>query len=296
MENVLINALINDGVVQLIDFSACILILYSSVSVDMMKQHQHQNKPTLVIDKGYMALQKPIRTWLLLIGFLLSLFPVGLAIAESNTGEYRYPVLAFEEGRSVENIQKLKQDFPLLSGVAEQYEDVVYTAISFFPELKTTPIVFVHANRKWPLTSQPFFSDVLKPFGQRCYRIIVSEQSSQNLEPVLLKNLPFNAQIGAIGHELGHIADFQKKSNVQLMANGLLYWTGLGRKNTEQSADRITIEHGLGYQLYDWSSHVRNVMGDNDWVVSNRVFKSTYTSPSSILTMIETLPIYHGLK
>lgn len=259
-----------------------------------MKTRQHQGIQTFCSGAAIRNIRK--RLLYQVLSIIVLLLPARFALAESHPSEQIMPVHKLEANITDEEIRMIKQEFPLVTGVAKAYEQAVYSTVSFFPELKNTPIIFVHTKTRWPLTSQPFFSDILKPYGKRCYRIIISEESSPNLEPVLLKNLPFNAQIGALGHELGHIADYQKKTGIEMMGLGLLYWTGYSRKKVEQRADRLAIDHGLGYQLYEWSSHVRKVMGDNDWVISNRAFKNTYTSPTSILAIIKLSPLYQDIN
>ena len=202
------------------------------------------------------------------------------------------PIKEFTRNSSDEKVKRLKETFSLFTGVPEKYEHIAYIAISYFPELKKVPIKLVLTKTKWPLTSQPFFSDILFPFKQRRYRIIVSEESGDELNDVLLKSLPFDAQIGAIGHELAHIADYQQKKGLALAALGISYWAGYNRMKVEHSADKTTIDHGLGYQLYHWSTYVRKVMGNNDWVIPNKEFKEIYTSPSEILAMIHGSPLY----
>ncbi len=57
---------------------------------------------------------------------------------------------------------------------------------------------------------------LLRKRDQRTYRVIISDQSLPQMESVLLKNLPFNAQIAIIGHELAHTAEYQTLNSYQL--------------------------------------------------------------------------------
>ena len=51
--------------------------------------------------------------------------------------------------------------------------------------------------------------------------ITISDNSESSLIPLLFKNVSFNAQIGAAGHELAHVADFLGYSLIHILIHGI---------------------------------------------------------------------------
>jgi len=64
---------------------------------------------------------------------------------------------------------------------------------------------------------------LINPFGNKKYLIIISSKSTALREPTLLKNLNFNAQIGALGHELAHTAYFHQHKKRTILRDGVKY-------------------------------------------------------------------------
>ncbi|TEB40289.1 hypothetical protein D0809_31370, partial [Flavobacterium circumlabens] len=90
------------------------------------------------------------------------------------------------------------------------------------------------------------------------------------LKPILLENLSFNAQIGVLGHELSHVSDYSTKGFGKMM--NLLRIELLSKDKVdafESQTDLYCIEHGLGYQLLDWSKSVRENIKLDFWRGAN---------------------------
>lgn len=141
----------------------------------------------------------------------------------------------------------------------------VLTALSFYPELKEAKVVFRLKKRKTPLTSRPRISNIFKKKKNRTYVITISTETSERLAPILFQNLPYNAQVGVIGHELGHIAEYSTKNSFQILGLSVKILSSKFVDTFEFNTDRIAIEHGLGYQLYDWSAFVRKALNITEW-------------------------------
>ncbi|WP_411032209.1 hypothetical protein [Spongiimicrobium sp. 3-5] len=179
----------------------------------------------------------------------------------------------------------------------------VLTALSFYPELAKTRIIFRMRKRKTPLASRPQLWSVFKKRKNRTYIITISTASNDQLSPILLNQLPFNAQIGVLGHELGHSAYYDTKSTFQLLG---LSFKLLRSKNTdafEFNTDRICIDHGLGYQLYDWSKYVREVFQIKAWrgasegavKLDTTSVDQRYMNPPTIKKYMDQNPIYANM-
>src|SRR5450432_3015042 len=96
-------------------------------------------------------------------------------------------------------------------------EKPILLALSYYPELKNTPIRFRIRKRHTPLQTRSTWTGLFERKEIRDYIITISDSTESLLTPLLLKNVPFNAQIGAAGHELAHVADFSGFSFIHIL-------------------------------------------------------------------------------
>jgi len=94
-------------------------------------------------------------------------------------------------------------------------------ALSFYPELENTHITFRFRKRTTPLSSRPRLFSLLKRKKNRKYVITISTKTTSRLALILFVNLPYNAQIGVLGHEIGHIVEYNQKKNLQIIGLAL---------------------------------------------------------------------------
>ena len=118
--------------------------------------------------------------------------------------------------------------------------------------------------------------------------------------PLIFKNLPFNSQVGVMGHELAHAVDFFQMTTKQIITHVIRNISATYIDRFEFNTDAICIAHGLGYQLYDWSSLVRQKMNKTNWRGSDYVHrdmnKERYMNPETILKRIAANPIYQNIQ
>ena len=176
-------------------------------------------------------------------------------------------------------------------------------ALSFYPELNDVKIIFRFRKRTTPLTSRPQLLSTFKRKINRTYVITISTNTNENLTPILFLNLPFNAQIGVLGHELGHIVEYKNKSTFHLMGIPINMLNAKYTNRLEFNTDLICINHGLGYQLYEWSRYVRGVLKitklqDASIEYSNKetLDKQRYMNPETIKKYITLNFIYQNVK
>ncbi|MCA9351255.1 hypothetical protein KC929_00570 [Patescibacteria group bacterium] len=141
----------------------------------------------------------------------------------------------------------------------EKFKKPIVEAISRYPELQHKRISFKLVKSRLPYYARPAVISLLNPFAHRSYIIGISEQSTIQREPTLLKNLPYEAQVGAMVHELAHILYYTKKTSLGILADGLLYFFPRYREYFEKMTDRIAIEKGLGNYILAWSEVVYEV-------------------------------------
>ncbi len=163
-------------------------------------------------------------------------------------------------------------------------------ALSFYPELKDNNIDFIYENIKTTMATRPSPLSVFKQ--NRDYTIYIDNDPEG--EGILIDDVPFNAQIGIIGHELAHIADYESKSGGQIIGIGLRYLHQPMRASFEKEIDIITIRKGLGWQLHDWSKYV---LYESNASKEYKEYKQrTYLTPQEIISEISIDSAYIGVE
>lgn len=203
-----------------------------------------------------------------------------------------------KESYSNQKLQDLKKEFGKNKIIPTICESQILIALSYFPELKDTNIEFRLKKNNTPLSSRPNLLGLLQSSKKRKYIITISEATNSMLEPILLKNLNFNAQIGVLGHELSHVSDYMSKGFGK-MAN--LLWIEIFSKKQvdkfETRTDHICINHGLGYQLLDWSSSVRKNLNIEYWRGADNLQymtkKERYLNPETIIKVLKSKALYN---
>ncbi len=178
----------------------------------------------------------------------------------------------------------------------------VLLALKYYPELKNVKIIFRFANRKTPLTSRPQILSLLKRKSNRAYVITISKKTDILFSPIQFSALPFNAQVGVLGHELAHIADYASKSKWQLFKLGMKMRNAEFTNTFEFNTDYTCIQHGLGYQLLSWSVFVRDALGVKEWKGTStrnqqngaRDGEQRYMNPETIEMCIDSMAIYRA--
>ena len=162
------------------------------------------------------------------------------------------------------------------------YELQSLIALSYYPELKETEITFrlvnIESIAKTTITFFSIFNSAEKHF-------IIYINSNKNRTGMLLIDAPFTAQVGAIGHELAHVANFSKKSLAGMVWWGINYLSKKHRIKIERKTDISTIAHGLGIELYSFVDFVLNSSSANE---DYKKFKRLhYLSPAEIMEMVK---------
>ncbi len=177
--------------------------------------------------------------------------------------------------------------------LAKGFEYQCLLALSHYPELKDTPIDFLIQPAYIPLSSRPSPITVLFPWVKRKFWVVISDKSNTRFEPILLKNTPFNAQVGIIGHELAHSVYYLDKNSFQLAWIAYKYTKDrLFHRDFERQTDKRAIAHGLGYQLYDFAYYARKSFGRTDEEIAKDEGGGTYLSPNEIKREMEKYVFY----
>jgi hypothetical protein len=128
-------------------------------------------------------------------------------------------------------------------------EKNVLKALSFYPELENTTIGFIFKTniKTSVMQAQPVPMTLLGRRKNRRYRINISEYFKLINTQIPIQQIPDDVMIGWIGHELGHILDYEGKSNAGMVSFGYRYYFHSSFvKHAEMVADSLAVERGMG--------------------------------------------------
>jgi hypothetical protein len=197
-----------------------------------------------------------------------------------------------------EQYDALKQLVGRNKKIPAAYEKQILLALSYFPELQNSHIIFRVKSAHSPLAARPSWLSVFKRKDSRTYIITISKKNFKKKPALLFQLMSFNAQVGVIGHELSHITEFNQKNSLDLLKIGFGNMSTKFLDKFEYRTDSICIAHGLGYQLLAWSKFVRTALNIETWRGVGTFPKDTkpierYMNPGTIEDQMKNNPLYH---
>ncbi len=182
------------------------------------------------------------------------------------------------------NIDSLKNIYGNNKEFIPEYELQSLVGLSFYPELINTKITFRLADKESVAKTTITFFSILH---NRDKHFIIYINDNKSRTGIVLQEASFNAQVGAIGHELAHVADFNTKNFSEMVRWGIKYIFKKSKVNIERKTDIATIQHGLGMELYYFVDFVLNHSNANN---EYKKFKRlNYLSPVELIQRIEKL-------
>lgn len=177
------------------------------------------------------------------------------------------------------------------------YKKQILLTLSYFPELKDVKVKFRLKETNTPLSSRPTFWSLFRAPKKRTYSITISTKTNKKLAPILFEKLSYNAQIGVLGHELSHISDYTKKDFFQMCTLlGIELFSKIQVDRFESRTDQICINHGLGFQLLDWSKSVRENLKIDNWRgadnIDSKSKRERYLNPQTIIQILKNNQLY----
>ncbi|GAB5525927.1 MAG: hypothetical protein Roseis2KO_37990 [Roseivirga sp.] len=121
-------------------------------------------------------------------------------------------------------------------------------AISHYPELQQRKVKVILKNVKGEPVEASFSPfNFIKFRKGKIYKIIIQENS-------FMERLPLNQQVAALGHEMAHFIQYERRGYLGTLFTLLGYVTSdKKRYRFEKEADRIAIDHGLGRQMLEFA-------------------------------------------
>ena len=169
----------------------------------------------------------------------------------------------------------------------EIYEEATI-ALSHYPELANTPIEFKFKAKikKSTMQAQPVFSQLLGSKKTRGYKILISEEIEIKDKILKTTDMPSTIMIGWLGHELGHVLDFQHRSGLNLIGFGLGYlFSKKYIKGAERRADAFAVAHGMENYILETKEFILKKAGLSEGYIER--IKELYLSPEEIMLLVQ---------
>lgn len=186
-------------------------------------------------------------------------------------------------------IRQLEENFGRNKIIPNEYKYPILVALSYFPELKDISIKFIIQPSRLGFASRPDWTSAFKK--ERDFLIIISSSSKKVPSELLFKNLPINAQIGIIGHELSHTVFYQHKNLTSIISIGIKYLISTYRVKFENDTDKEAIRRGLGWQLLEFATYCRKHPKVPQALIS--WLDKFYLNPSKIVEEMKKNPEYN---
>lgn len=172
--------------------------------------------------------------------------------------------------------------------VQSHLDEAAAIALSHYPDLGLHNVRFVinPMSRKNFMQAQPTWISLLKPKAHRKYVILISQRFSRARGDFGLGNLPKDVLVGWLGHELGHVMDYEGRSNLNMIAYGVRYLFSQDHvTSVEQAADTFAVMHGMGEYLLACKEYIIN-SSDLDESYKEQIRKYYY-APEDIMELIQ---------
>lgn len=181
-------------------------------------------------------------------------------------------------------IDSIAKEYSTNKKFSTEFKLPAMIALSYYPELKNTRIEFVNKSIRTTMACRPKWNFIFKRKENRVYRVFINN-NAERVKGAMLADVPYNAQIGLIGHELGHVADYAQSGVFRIIGMGFKYLFTPGRMHVERKVDKITIDHQLGWQLYDFCDFILNRSTVSEEYKEYK--RKVYYKPEEILLLIQ---------
>lgn len=185
------------------------------------------------------------------------------------------------------------EKFRINKTIPKVLEGEILKALSFYPSLIPVDIRFVFKQRikGSVMQAQPRIGTL---FGAtRCYQINISALFRLTHAATPIHQMPSDILVGWIGHELGHIMDYEQRSlwgMVRFGAGYLLSETFV--REAERVADTFAVNHGLGGYILQTKHFILDHAALPEKY--KRKIARLYLSPDDIVAQVRALEAQGG--
>lgn len=206
-----------------------------------------------------------------------------LILSQISLSQGKKQVRIIDSVSNSKKIESLESLYGFNKKIPIKHELPCLIALSYFPELAHSAIIFKESKISTTLNARPTTLSLLFR-NKKKRKYIVRINSKQKDSLVTLNDVPFNAKIGLLAHEFNHFIDYSEKNIFGIIKRLFSYSNKKSKERFEKEIDSMTIKRGLGWQLYDWSEYVLN---KSDAKLKYKNFKKEiYLEPEEILEII----------
>lgn len=188
-------------------------------------------------------------------------------------------LIAWFSNSSVKGQTPENWDFP------EKYDSLVVFLADSLDDILDVNIKVKEKRIGTTMAMRPSFFSFFKKPEKRTYVLCINNRA--DFSGVLFRDVPHEARVGLLAHELMHVRDYQSRGFGGLVERGWQYLSRRGKHKFEHEIDQMVIDGGFGFFLYYWSAYV---LDDSDVDEKYREFKRrVYMKPKTILTELNKL-------
>ncbi|HLV40703.1 MAG TPA: hypothetical protein VKY37_00360 [Brumimicrobium sp.] len=171
--------------------------------------------------------------------------------------------------------------------IPEIIKNETQTALSFYPELKEVNIEvkFKKNIKKSTMQARPKVGSFFRRKSKRKYIILISEKFKITDKEFSTVDVPTDVLTGWIGHELGHIMDYQERSKLNLIWFGVKYVFSTNHiVEAERAADTYAVQHGME----DYILKTKDFILNNAGITASYKLRiqKYYLSPEEIMEIV----------
>jgi hypothetical protein len=172
--------------------------------------------------------------------------------------------------------------------IPEPIEKEAKIALSYYPELKDTPIEFRFKEgiKKSTMLAQPVFWSLFKSRKKRKYLILIDPYIEISGKKFKTIDVDKEIVVGWLGHELGHIRDYKNRSSLNLIWFGIRYlFSDSYIKEAERAADTYAVASGMEDYILKTKAFILD-QADISEIYKQRI-KKYYLSPDEIMVLVK---------
>jgi len=173
--------------------------------------------------------------------------------------------------------------------IPELISEPIIHALEFYPELQRTPLEFRFAKPKEQMimNAQPDILSMLRLMEERKYYVNINRTIKLGDRAHAIEELPESVLIGWIGHELGHIMDYEERSAWGMVKFGFNYvLSPTFVKGAERRADEFAVRHGMSDYIMETKNFILNHAEVSERYKAK--IKRLYLSPEEIMNLVAT--------
>jgi hypothetical protein len=157
---------------------------------------------------------------------------------------------AFSNVESDNSIEQDKMNIKFVNVKSGHIQEAFLEVFAEYEKLHAYEITLIQAELKnSTMQAQPIIG-LSNLFSRKKRYKVQLAQTVRDAEDLIIADVPMTVLKGWFAHELGHIVDYEIRSNLSMVGYGLKYtFSDTFKKACEHQADSIAIEHGFHEEI-----------------------------------------------